>query len=74
MEINSQINQYLTMAQLQAKLGGRSRSSILRDVELGIMPKPVKFSPGVTSRSYFSDAEVETALQSMRERQLVSAE
>ena len=56
------INQYLTMAQLQAKLGNRSRSSISRDVEKGLLPKPYKFGADPKSRSYWMDAEVEQAM------------
>ena len=66
MEINKTINRYITMAQLIEKLAGRSRSQILKDVQLGLLPKPVKFAHGTTSRSYFSDEEVEAALQKMR--------
>ncbi len=53
---NSKI--YLSFAQLQAKLGGRGRTSVYRDVELGRLPKPVKLG----SRLYWNDAEIDAAL------------
>ena len=49
---------YLTMQQISEKLGGRSRSSLYRDVELGRLPKPIK----IGSRLYWDEADIEAAI------------
>lgn len=50
--------QYINFRDLQAKLGGRGRSTIYRDVELGRLPKPVK----IGSRLYWNEAEIDDAI------------
>lgn len=45
----------ITFEQLRAKLGGRGRTSIYRDVESGRLPKPVK----IGSRLYWDESVVE---------------
>ncbi|SLN44224.1 Prophage CP4-57 regulatory protein (AlpA) [Roseovarius litorisediminis] len=50
---------YLSFCQLQSKLGGRGRSSIYRDVDLGRLPKPVKLG----SRLYWNEAEIDAAIE-----------
>ena len=50
--------QYLTLKDLQSKLGGRGRSTIYRDIELGRLPKPMKLG----SRLYWSEADIDAAL------------
>lgn len=50
---------YLSFPQLQAKLGGRGRSTIYRDCHLGRLPKPVK----IGSRLYWNEAEIDATLQ-----------
>lgn len=50
--------QYITLNQLSAKLGGRSRSSIYRDWKARRLPAPVKFG----SRLYWSEAAVDEAI------------
>jgi predicted DNA-binding transcriptional regulator AlpA len=52
--------QYLTLRDLQNKLGGRGRSTIYRDVALGRIPKPIKLG----SRLYWIEAEVDAAIAS----------
>ncbi|MEH6647672.1 helix-turn-helix transcriptional regulator [Sulfitobacter sp.] len=52
---------YLTFRDLQAKLGGRGRTTILRDCELGRLPKPVK----IGSRLYWSEADIDATLQEL---------
>ena len=52
---------YLTFQDLQQKLGGRSRSSIYRDLEIGRLPKPIKFG----SRLYWNEAEIDATLEAM---------
>jgi len=54
---------YLNLTQLSEKLAGRSRSSILRDIEAGLLPKPVKFG----GRLYWVDAEIDQAFEAARE-------
>lgn len=46
---------YLSFNQLSDKIGGRSRSSIYRDIEAGVLPKPVY----IGGRPYFIDGEVD---------------
>jgi len=50
---------YLSFRDLQAKLGGRGRTTIYRDVELGRLPKPVK----IGSRLYWNEADIDATLQ-----------
>jgi predicted DNA-binding transcriptional regulator AlpA len=49
---------YLTFSDLQEKLGGRGRTTIYRDVELGRLPKPMKLG----SRLYWNEADIDAAL------------
>ncbi len=46
---------YLTFRDLQEKLGGRGRTTIYRDVDLGRLPKPLK----IGARLYWVEAEVD---------------
>ncbi|MEX3015980.1 helix-turn-helix transcriptional regulator [Gymnodinialimonas hymeniacidonis] len=50
---------YLTLSDLSTKLGGRSRSSIYRDIEAGRLPLPIKFG----RRLYWAEADVDRAIQ-----------
>jgi len=52
--------QYLSFKDLQAKLGGRGRTTIYRDVEHGRLPKPVK----IGSRLYWNESDVDAAIAS----------
>ena len=54
---------YLNFDQLRAKLGGRGRSSIYRDVEIGRLPRPIKFG----SRLYWIEGEIDEAIKARRE-------
>lgn len=51
----------IDLAQTQAKLGGRSRSSIYRDIDVGRLPKPIKFG----ARLYWNEADIDAAIQSI---------
>ena len=53
---------YLTFKELIRKLGGRSRSSIYRDVAAGRLPKPIKFGSTV----FWVEAEVDALLHEQR--------
>ncbi len=46
---------YITMDQLRAKLGGRGRTSVYRDVEEGRLPKPLKFG----ARLYWRESDID---------------
>ena len=50
---------YLNLAQLSAKLGDRSRSSIYRDVDCGRLPPPVRLG----SRIYWVEGDIEKWLR-----------
>lgn len=49
---------YLTFRDLQDKLGGRGRTTIYRDVELGRLPKPVK----IGSRLFWNEADIDAIM------------
>jgi prophage regulatory protein len=51
--------QYLSFKDLQAKLGGRGRTTIYKDCELGRLPKPIK----IGSRLYWNEADIDATLQ-----------
>ncbi len=53
---------YLTFSDLQTKIGGRSRSSVYRDLELGRLPRPIKFG----ARLYWVEADIDAALAEAR--------
>lgn len=53
---------YLTLNELRAKLGNRSRSSIYEDLRKGLLPPPVKLG----ARIYWPEADLEAHLQSLR--------
>ena len=50
---------YLSFNELSMKLGGRSRSTIYRDVELGRLPKPIK----IGGRIYWLEHKVDEVLE-----------
>lgn len=54
---------YLTFSDLQAKLGGRGRSTIYRDLEAGRLPRPVKLG----SRLYWREDEIDATLAALAE-------
>jgi predicted DNA-binding transcriptional regulator AlpA len=54
---------YITFTQLQAKLGGRGRSSLYRDIEAGRLPKPTK----IGSRLYWAEADIDAAIAALAE-------
>ena len=55
---------YLTLTELRAKLGGRSRSSIYLDLEAGRLPPPVKLG----GRLYWPEGDVEAHLRELSEK------
>jgi prophage regulatory protein len=54
---------YLTLNELRAKLGNRSRSAIYLDVKAGRLPRPIKLG----GRIYWPEGEVDTHLRKMNE-------
>lgn len=54
---------YISFTELQNKLGGRGRTTIYRDVDLGRLPKPMK----IGARLYWDEAEVEAAIQNLKQ-------
>jgi prophage regulatory protein len=59
MTIQNNPANYLSFSQLQLKLGGRGRTTIYRDCELGRLPKPIK----IGSRLYWNEADIDATLQ-----------
>ncbi len=53
---------YLSFGNIQKKLGGRSRSSIYRDIERGDIPNPVR----IGARLYWIEEEVDNFLETRR--------
>ena len=54
---------YLNFSELRAKLGGRGRTTVYRDIELGRLPNPIKLG----GRLYWLESEVDAALNAQRE-------
>lgn len=54
---------YLTLTELRAKLGGRSRSAIYEDLKAGRLPQPVKLG----GRLYWPEGDVEAHLRNLRD-------
>ena len=55
---------YLTIAEVRAKLGGRSRSAIYADIEKGRLPKPIKLG----GRVYWPEAQLVQHLCKLSEK------
>jgi len=54
---------FLTLKQLCARLGGRSRSAIYLDLAAGRLPRPVKLG----GRLYWPEGDVDARLRSLRD-------
>lgn len=52
---------YLNFRQLQAKLGGRGRTTIYRDVACGRLPRPKK----IGARLYWPETEIDDAISEL---------
>jgi predicted DNA-binding transcriptional regulator AlpA len=57
------MQQYLTLTELRAKLGNRSRSSVYNDLAANRLPQPVKLG----GRLYWPEGDVEKHLRSLRD-------
>ena len=55
---------YLTLKELRAKLGGRSRSAVYLDIAAGRLPQPVKLG----GKLYWPEGDVDAHLRAMRDR------
>ena len=55
---------YLTLTELRAKLGNRSRSAIYLDLAAGRLPKPLKLG----GRLYWPEGDVDAHLRNLREQ------
>jgi prophage regulatory protein len=57
-----EVKTYLTLRELSAKLGGRSRSAIYIDLETGRLPPPLKLG----GKLYWPENEIDTHLDALR--------
>jgi len=62
--MDNDMQRYLTLSELRAKLGGRSRSAIYTDLEAGRLPQPVKLG----GRLYWPEGDVDAHLRDMRDK------
>lgn len=58
------MQRYLTLTELRAKLGNRSRSAIYLDLEAGRLPQPVKLG----GRLYWAENEIDAHLRNLRDK------
>ncbi len=58
------MQKYLTLNELRAKLGGRSRSAVYCDLAAGRLPQPVKLG----GRLYWGESDIEAHLRAMTEK------
>lgn len=58
-------DRYLTLLELRAKLGGRSRSAIYLDLEAGRIPPPIKLG----GRLLWIESEVDVHLRDLRDKE-----
>ena len=54
---------YITLSELRAKLGNRSRSAIYLDLEAGRLPQPLKLG----GRLYWPEADLDAHLRNLRD-------
>ena len=58
------MQRFLTLTELRAKLGNRSRSAIYTDLQVGRLPQPVKLG----GRLYWPEGDVEAHLRAITEK------
>ena len=58
------MQRYLTLTELRAKLGNRSRSAIYLDLAAGRLPQPLKLG----GRLYWPEGDVDVHLRDLRDR------
>ncbi|MCC1493701.1 AlpA family transcriptional regulator [Cognatishimia sp. F0-27] len=57
------MEKYLTLTELRAKLGNRSRSAIYGDLAAGRLPQPIKLG----GRIYWAETELDDHLRGLRD-------
>lgn len=55
------MQRFLTLTELRAKLGNRSRSAIYTDLEAGRLPKPIKLG----GRLYWPEGDLDTHMRAL---------
>ena len=58
------MDRYLTLTELRAKLGNRSRSAIYLDLAAGRLPKPVKLG----GRLYWPEGDLDAWMRDLRDK------
>ena len=58
------MQRFLTLTELRAKLGNRSRSAIYTDLKAGRLPKPLRLG----GRLYWPEADVEAHLRNLADK------
>jgi prophage regulatory protein len=58
------MQRFLTLTELRARIGNRSRSAIYNDLEAGRLPQPVKLG----GRLYWPEGDVEAHLRALSEK------
>ena len=58
------MQRFLTLTELRARLGNRSRSAIYTDLQSGRLPQPIKLG----GRLYWPEGDVETHLRALSEK------
>jgi prophage regulatory protein len=58
------MQRYLTLKELSAKLGGRSRAAIYVDLSAGRLPQPLKMG----GKLYWPEDDLEAHLRALREQ------
>ena len=53
---------YLNFTELRAKLGGRGRTTVYRDIEFGRLPNPIKLG----GRLYWAEDQVDEAMTNVQ--------
>ena len=59
------MQKYITFDEARQLLGGRSRSSLYRDIDKGLLPVPVK----IGQRCYWEIAELVQAVDTLKAKQ-----
>ena len=61
---DADMDRYLTLTELRAKLGNRSRSAIYLDLAAGRLPKPVKLG----GRLYWPEGDLDAWMRDLRDK------
>ncbi len=58
------MQRFLTLTELRAKLGNRSRSAINNDLKAGRLPQPIRLG----GRIYWAEGDIDAHLRSLHEK------